>query len=137
MAVDEISGEVDVYMGFDLATANLHLGHTEGVQAALTSMFTHHLKSENMERIAQGLVLAAGLAQVQGNSAQAARLLGATAAIRREYHTHGHFEVELFTEYERRLPQVQAALAPSDFQSAWDAGMHLTVREAIAEALRV
>jgi hypothetical protein len=87
--------------------------------------------------VAQGLVLAAGVAQAGGELVRAARLLGAAAAIRHDHHTLGHAEGDLFAEYDRRLPAVREAMAPADFERAWAEGQKLTIKEAIAVALAV
>ena len=70
-----------------------------------------------------------GLAQALGNLHEAARLLGAAAAIRREHHTHGLFERELFAMYDRRLPAVHSALDPADFARAWAEGHKLSIQK--------
>jgi predicted ATPase len=121
----------------DLGTAGLYTGDYALARDVLGECFTYTYKNDNLERVAQGLVLAAGLAQVLGKPHEAARLLGVAAAIRRDHHTHGVFERELFAEYDRRLPAVQAAMDPAEFDKAWAEGQQLTIQEAIAEALAI
>jgi hypothetical protein len=119
----------------DLGTAGLYLGDVAQAREALRECIPYSYARDNLERVAQGLVLAAGVAQALGKLPEAARLLGAAAAIRREHHTHGVAERDLFAEYDRRLPAVREAMAPADFERAWAEGQRLTIQEAIAEAL--
>jgi tetratricopeptide (TPR) repeat protein len=119
----------------DLGTASLYRGDVAQARDAIREFIPFAYGMDNLERVAQGLVLAAGVAQAVGKLPEAARLLGAAAAIRRDHHTHGFGERELFAEYDRRLPAVREAMAPADFERAWAEGQMLTLREAIAEAL--
>jgi predicted ATPase len=121
----------------DLGTVGLYTHDEALAREALSVCLPYHLETNNLERVAQGLVLAAGLAQALGQPNRAARLLGTAAAIRRDHHTHGVFERELFAEYDRHLPAVRAALDPAEFDRAWAEGQKLTIKEAIAEALAV
>jgi non-specific serine/threonine protein kinase len=121
----------------DLGTAGLYRGDVAQARDALREVLPYQYGRDNLERVAQGLVLAAGVAQALGKLPEAARLLGAAAAIRRDHHTHGVAERELFAEYDRRLPAVQAAMDPVDYEQAWAEGQKLTIKEAIAEALSI
>jgi hypothetical protein len=107
------------------------------VPAALRECFPNFYQRDNLERVAQALALAAGLSQALGQLEMAALLLSAAAAIRRDHHTHGVFERELFAEYERLLPAVRAALDPAVFERAWSEGQKLTLQEAISKALGI
>jgi tetratricopeptide (TPR) repeat protein len=119
----------------DLGTARLYQGDVDLVRQALRLRLPYAYRDDNMGRVAQGLALAAGLAQALGKLDKATRLLSAAATLRRDHHTHGPFERELFAEYDRRLPAVQAAMSQTEFERAWGEGQQLTVQEAIAEAL--
>jgi ATP/maltotriose-dependent transcriptional regulator MalT len=121
----------------DLGTVGLYRGDVAQARDALREFIPFAYGMDNLERVAQGLVLAAGVAQAGGELVRAARLLGAAAAIRRDHHTHGVDVRELFAEYDRRLPAVREAMAPADFERAWAEGQMLTLREAIAEALAI
>jgi tetratricopeptide (TPR) repeat protein len=137
IALDRAEGSIPVRQLVDLGTIGLYTGDDAPAREALGVTFPFHLQADNLERVAQGLVLAAGLAHMLGKLDQAVRLLGAAAAIRRDHHTHGVFERGLFAEYDRRLPAVRAALDPADFDKAWAEGQKLTIKEAIAEALAI
>jgi ATP/maltotriose-dependent transcriptional regulator MalT len=121
----------------DLGTVGLYRGDVAQAREALREYIPYQYARDNLECVAQGLVLAAGVAQAGGELVRAARLLSAAAAIRREHHTHGVFERELFAEYDRRLPAVREAMAPADIERAWAEGQKLTIQEAIAEALAI
>jgi hypothetical protein len=119
----------------DLGTAGLYRGDVAQAREAFREVLPYQYGRDNLERVAQGLVLAAGVAQAGGELVRAARLLSATAAIRREHHTHGVAEGELFAEYDRRLPVVRAALDPAEFDRAWAEGEQMTLDQAVAYAL--
>ena len=121
----------------ELGTTALYQGDEALARQVIAESVPYWYRMDNLERVAQGLTLAASLAEATGDLVQAARLLAATATIRRDHHTHGVFERELFAEYERRLPAVQAALDPAAFERAWTDGQRLTLDEAISEALSV
>ena len=121
----------------DLGTVGLYQGDIALARDALREGIPFHYKLDNMERVAQGLVLAASVAQVNGARNQAVRLLGAVDAIRRDYCTHGVFERELFAEYERRLPVVRSGMKAAAFDRAWAEGQQLSIKEAIAQAMTV
>jgi predicted ATPase/DNA-binding XRE family transcriptional regulator len=121
----------------DLGTVGLYLGDIALARNTLREAIPFQYKLDNMERVAQGLVLAASIAQLNGARVQAARLLGAVDAIRRDYCTHGVFERELFAEYERRLPEVRGGMKAAAFDRAWAEGQQLSIKEAIAQAMEV
>jgi tetratricopeptide (TPR) repeat protein len=118
-----------------LGTVGLYTGDPDLARHALGECFDWEYRHDNMERLAQGLVLGAGLAHVLGKLNTAAQLLGATAAIRKVHHTHGVGERELFHEYDLRLPAVRAAMEPAAFVLAWESGEDWTLKEAMAVAL--
>jgi hypothetical protein len=121
----------------DLGTVGLYQGDIALARDALREGIPFHYKLDNMERVAQGLVLAAGVAQANGAHVQAVRLLGAVAAIRRDYSKHGVFERELFAAYERQLPVVRSGMKAAAFDRAWAEGQQLSIKEAIAQAMTV
>jgi predicted ATPase/transcriptional regulator with XRE-family HTH domain len=120
----------------DLARVGLHQADAGLVREALRECLPYFHRIDDLESVARGLALAAGLAHAQGEPARAALLLGAAAAIRRDHHTHGIYERDHFAEYDRRLPAVRAALAPADFDQAWAEGQAMTPEQAVAYALR-
>jgi predicted ATPase len=137
VALNRASGVNRSEVPVELGTVGVYTGDYSLARQALREGLPHFYMRDNLERVAQTLVLAAGLAQTLGKLPEAARLLGAAAATRRDHHTHGVFERELFAEYDRRLPTVQAAMDPADFERAWAEGQQLTIQEAIAEALAI
>jgi predicted ATPase len=121
----------------DLGTVGLYQGDIALARDALRESIPFQYKLDNMERVAQGLVLAASVAHATGANVQAVRLLGAVSAIRRDYCKHGVFEHELFTEYERQLPVVRRGMKATSFEKAWAEGQQLSIKEAIAQARAV
>ena len=119
------------------AEIGLHLGNIALARAALMEHIPLHHRMDYLERVAHGLATAAGLAQAQRQPLQAARLLGAAQAIRRDHHSLGVFEAELFADYEQRLQALRVELEPTAFESAWAVGQQWTLNQAIQEALAV
>jgi non-specific serine/threonine protein kinase len=121
----------------DLGTVGLYQGDIALARDALREGIPFEYKLDNMERVAQGLVLAAGVAQTNGAHVQAVRLMGAVAAIRRDYSKHGVFERELFAAYERHLPVMRSGMKGAAFDRAWTEGQQLSIKDAIAQAMTV
>ena len=128
------------WLGYDLenlAEVGLRQGDEALIRRALDETIPYYHRIDDLERVARGLVAAAGLAQMQGRLAQAAGLMGAAAALWRVHHTQALFEREITSEYDRLLPAVRAELDPTDFEAAWEEGQRLTLNQAIQEALAV
>jgi predicted ATPase len=121
----------------DLAEVGLRLSDHALVRSALKEHIPLHQRMDSLERVAQGLSSAAGLAQSQDQLQTATRLLGAASAIRSNQHAQGIFESDLFREYDRRLPVLRAALAPTDFERAWTEGLTMTMNQGVEYALQV
>ncbi len=94
-------------------------------------------KAGNIQRLAQCLSMAAGIADALGRVGQAARLLGATAAARGDAPRRMEYNSTLYEEYDRLLPLVRAELPPDAFERAWAEGQRLTLNQALQEALAV
>ena len=119
----------------DLGTVGVYTGDLDIARSALAECLDFQYRYDNMERLAQGLVLGAGLAHVLGQLGTAAQLLSVAAAIRKVYHTHGVSERELFLEYDRRLPAMRAAMEPEAFERAWEVGQGFSLKHAMALAM--
>jgi len=83
--------------------------------------------------LAEALSGIAGVAVAQGRPERAARLLGATAALREQI--GAAIEGWNRPTHERVVALVRAALAPAAFASAWSAGANLSLEAVLAEAL--
>lgn len=94
-------------------------------------------RAGNIQRLAQCLSMAAGIADALGRVDQAARLLGATAAARGDAPRRLEYNSTLYEEYDRLLPWVRAELASDAFERAWAEGQRLTLNQAVQEALAV
>ncbi len=121
----------------DLGLVGLCQGDVALARQAIHECIPYHYKVDNLERVAQVMGLAAGMAQSQGKLVTAAQLLAAVAAMRKAYATHGLFERELFWDSDRRLPVVRSLLPSPEFDAAWDYGQQLAIKDAIALALTV
>ncbi len=121
----------------DLAEVGLQMKDVALVKQSLKEHIPLHHRMDSLERVAQGLASAAGLAHLQDQPLHAVRLLGAASTIRRDHHTQGIFELELFAEYEQRVPMLRDALPTADFETAWAEGQKLSLNQAITEALAV
>ncbi len=119
----------------DLGTVGVYTGDLDIARSALAECLDFQYRYDNMERLAQGLVLGAGLAHVLGQLGTAAQLLSVAAAIRKVYHTHGVSERELFLEYDRRLPAMRATMEPEAFERAWEVGQGFSLKHAMALAM--
>jgi predicted ATPase/DNA-binding CsgD family transcriptional regulator len=83
--------------------------------------------------LAEALSGIAGVAVAQGRPERAARLLGATAALREQI--GAAIEGWNRPTHERVVALVRAALSPAAFASAWSAGANLSLEAVLAEAL--
>lgn len=131
-----LQGTMAIALG-NLAEMGLHMGNQALARQALHENLPLLYRMDYLGRVAQGLVTAAGLALVQGQAIQAARLLGAAEAIHREHHSLGIFEADVFAEYYRRLLVVRGQLGPDTFESAWAEGQNLGLNQAVQTALAV
>ena len=80
-----------------------------------------------------GLDGAAGVAAALGDPIRAARLFGAAHAIRRE--SVRDVVPDMKIRYTRDLALARSQLAPEQWQAAWDAGMAMSLDEAVKYAL--
>jgi non-specific serine/threonine protein kinase len=119
----------------DLAALDVHDGNFSGASHKLEECFPEYYRVGNVERIGYCLSVASGIAQAQGELSRAARLLGKTAAIRRDYSRHGVLGPELYAEYERRLPVVRAAMALDEFERAFAEGQAMSLQQAMDAAM--
>jgi non-specific serine/threonine protein kinase len=83
--------------------------------------------------LAEALSGIAGVAVAQGRPERAARLLGATAALREQI--GAAIEGWNRPTHERVVALVQAALSPAAFAASWSAGANLSLDAVLAEAL--
>jgi hypothetical protein len=137
VGTDRAAGEVNrIYLELvDLGMVGLYQGDVALARKAIRECIPYHYKVDNLERVAQGMGLAAGLAQSENNLATAVQLLAAGAALRQGYATHGVFERELFWDFDHRLSVAHAVLTTDEFASAWTYGQNLAIKDAIALAL--
>jgi tetratricopeptide (TPR) repeat protein len=94
-------------------------------------------KAGNVQRLAQCVSMAAGIADALGRVDQAARLLAAVATARGDAPRRLEYNSTLYEEYDQLLPRVRAELDPAAFESAWAEGRQMTLNQAIQEALAV
>jgi predicted ATPase/transcriptional regulator with XRE-family HTH domain len=128
-------GRCNVLM--DLGAVALHQHDCETVMQIVRETIPYYQGTGNLERVGQELALAAGVLQADGQLERAARLLSVTAAIRRDYASHALFDSEVYGDFDRRLPEVRAALDETAFAQAWAEGQQMKLKQAIAEALGV
>jgi non-specific serine/threonine protein kinase len=83
--------------------------------------------------LAESLAGVASVFAARGQPERAARLYGATAALRETIGVADEGQERPATE--RRVAAVRAALAPEEFAAAWAAGEALPLADAVAEAL--
>jgi non-specific serine/threonine protein kinase len=119
----------------DLAALDVNDGNFADALHKLGECFPEYYRVGNVERIGYCLSVASGIAQAQGELNRAARLLGKTAAIRRDHSRHGVLGPELYAEYERRLPLVRAAMAPAEFERALAEGQAMSLQQAMDAAM--
>jgi predicted ATPase/DNA-binding XRE family transcriptional regulator len=94
-------------------------------------------KAGNVQRLAQCVSMAAGIADALGHIEQAARLLAAAATARTNLSRRLEYNSTMYEEYDRLLPRVRAELDPAAFERAWAEGCRLTLNQALQEALAV
>jgi predicted ATPase/DNA-binding XRE family transcriptional regulator len=111
----------------------LHLqGDDHQALALYRECFPYTNQIGNARSIARWLEAVAGIAATQGQPARAARLLGASAAIRSTTHMAPTIYHQIEIEHDTALARSQ--LEPAVYDAAWAVGQALTVPEAIAEA---
>ena len=102
---------------------------------AIQECITAYGRAGNIQRLAQCMSMAAGIADALGRIGPAARLLAAAAAARADTPRRMEYNSTLYEEYDRLLPWVRAELDPDAFEAAWAEGQRLTLNQAIQEAL--
>jgi hypothetical protein len=122
---------------YELARVALRQRHPDPGEAAglVREGIGQFHREGNLDRVADCLAVAAGVAQARQQFELGARWLGAAAAIRRDYGRQTVLKEWLYMEYESRLVALRQAMAPADFEYSWAEGQQLTIQEAVAEAL--
>jgi hypothetical protein len=121
----------------ELSTLGVRQGDWDLARVTLQESIAAFSKVGNVERLAQCVSIAAGVAFGQGQADCAARLLGAVAAARAESPRRFGFNSTMYEEYDRLLPLVQAGLDSAAFKEAWVEGQHTGLAEALEEAMAV
>jgi hypothetical protein len=119
-----------------LGTAAAHQGdYLRALAAVRESISLFHWEGD-LYRTAQGVAVVARVAQDTGHFERAAHLLGAVAALRRDFPAEFLWvEPVLHAEYERCLPLTRAAMGEAAFAAAYAEGQHMTPEQAVAYAL--
>ena len=87
----------------------------------------------NTEAIADCLVIAAGLAEADGQAMQAARLLGAAGRVLEQFNVlHQGADPAGYAEYQRRRTSVRATIGAEPFATAEAEGRTWSVAQAVA-----
>jgi len=119
-----------------LALAQLYCHDYAAAQLALAECLPIYRAIGNIEAIVDCLVIAAGLAEAESQSEQAARLLGAAGRILEQFNLlHYGADPAGYVEYKRRLDAVRAKLSEASFAVAQAEGRAWTLFQAIAYAL--
>jgi tetratricopeptide (TPR) repeat protein len=89
----------------------------------------------NLDRVADCLSVAAGVAQARDECERGARWLGAVAAIRLDFGRQTVLKDWLYMEYDSRLAALHQAMALADFDRAFAVGERMTAAQAVDEVL--
>jgi tetratricopeptide (TPR) repeat protein len=120
----------------ELATASTHQGDYPQATSALRESISIFHREGDLYRTAQCLAVAARVAQGTGKPERAARLLGAAAALRRDFPPEFLWvEPALHEEYECCLPLTRAAMSEAAFATAYAEGQHMTPDQAVGLVL--
>ena len=134
----ELGAEVGIADALiELGTLGVRQAEFDLARPAIRECITAYDRAGNLQRLAQCVSMAAGIADAQGRAGHAARLLAATATVRGNAPRRFEFNSTLYEEYDRLLPLVRAELGPEAFVRAWAEGCALTLSQALAEALTV
>jgi hypothetical protein len=118
-----------------LAVVALHEQREDEVVRLIKECITVLQKLGNLDRVAQCLSIAAGVAQTRGQLALAVRWLGVVSVVRRDFSGHTWRQPAIYAEYERRLKALREVVAPTDFDRAWAEGERMTLTQAVEEVL--
>jgi predicted ATPase/DNA-binding XRE family transcriptional regulator len=110
------------------AQEDLHSAHIKYDQAFQLQQQMHYTYP-----VDEGLDGVAGVAAAAGDPIRAARLFGAAHAIRRE--SGYDVDPDLKIRYARDLALARSQLSPEHWQAAWDAGMAMSLDQAVKFAL--
>jgi predicted ATPase len=119
-----------------VATAALYQFDDARAQAALGECLPLSRDLGHDGAIADGLVIAAGLADAKGHWERAATLLAAADMLLERFGVlYRVVDRSSYAEYTRRVEAIRARLSEQSFASAWARGRTLTRAQAIAYAL--
>lgn len=121
----------------DLGTLGVRQRDFDLARPAIKECLGTYAKTDNVNRLAQCVSMAAGIASALGHIDVAARLLAAVATARGNAPRRMEYNSTMYEEYDRLLPYVCAELDPVAFERAWAAGQRMTLNQAIQEALAV
>lgn len=107
-------------------------GEPDTARAHYSESLTLFRQLGDRRKLAEGLSGLAGIVATTGDTARAATLFGAAAALREAI--GAPVEASAQQRYERRLATVRALLGAEAFTAAWDAGLTLPLERALDAA---